>query len=83
MAAGIRIRFTLTCVLWSQEPYGCEEADEKLYIPTMLRGFGLRKHDSELKLKIVRALRSMPKKHNRLKGKTTHIFNMQGVQSSW
>lgn len=46
-------------------------------------GVALRKYDRAAQLRIVHMLRSMPKKWDRNKGRTGHIFALPEVTSEW
>ncbi len=72
--AGIQIRFRNRAVLWTDYPdrSSCD-----------FSGFSLRRNDGELKREIARMLRRMPKRWDRYKGRTAHIFNLPGVSCSW
>jgi hypothetical protein len=73
-SAGIRIKFRLKEVLWTDWP----ERNAWDF-----HGFGLWKHDMAAKVKIARMLRRMPKKWNRYEGRTAEIYNLPEVTSAW
>jgi hypothetical protein len=72
--AGIRIQFRLRSVLWTDWP----ERDWRDY-----HGFKLKRHDIASKRRIATMLRAMPKKWDKRKGRTYHIFALPDVTSSW
>lgn len=73
-SAGIRILVKRDVVLWSDEPFP---------YPAWWHGFHLKRHDRKAKDRIVGMLRSMPKKWDRNRGQTAHIFALPEVTSSW
>jgi hypothetical protein len=80
--AGIRVKLTLTTVLWT--PYPPFPGEDPL---TDWRGIELYKPDKALQKKIVKMLRAVPKKWylgtDRNKGRNHKIFELPGVSGMW